>query len=481
LASREFERGAIVAVSHSHEPSLTRENINPEERNLSEVYSNHVLADRINQLERQFIIIDEQRRFRNLLNPSASKEEPFHRWARYREAYSGTLVKELIQCSNLDSSHQFVFDPMCGSGSTLVASAQMAFDCVGSDVNPYAIDLSNAKLVHYSPEAVRVIEHFMTDSTPRPGQKKLESWSTSDEMRQYFEPQHLEELRDIYNDMAKITNPSAKHLLFVAWLTILEDCSNRQKGGNGLITRNTKVRSVWSHFNAKVRMFLDDICNNSLPEKVAAYARKCSVFQASSLVEEFRTRTQKELGAVIFSPPYANSFDYFESYKLELLGGYYDIAALAEARKSAIRNYRKGYGYRLSTDDELVQMLCNEVSARIPGKEAKTGKVDNRSRLVPNLLVGYFDDMRSALNELDKCMPPGSHCHIVVNQSSYLGVIIPTDIVLAYTARRTGFDVSQIICCGKATTSAQQLREYPYLAYMLRESIVSLRKRPRLP
>jgi hypothetical protein len=72
-------------------------------------------------------------------------------------------------------------------------------------------------------------------------------------------------------------------------------------------------------------------------------------------------------------------------------------------------------------------------------------------------------------------MPKESSCHIVVDQSSYLGVIIPTDVLLARIASERDFKIKQIIKCRKANTSGQQLNEYPYLEN-LRESIVSFEK-----
>lgn len=47
-----------------------------------------------------------------------------------------------------------------------------------------------------------------------------------------------------------------------------------------------------------------------------------SACEFSNYGREFEKCTNgKKLGAIIFSPPYANSFDYFESYKMELLFG----------------------------------------------------------------------------------------------------------------------------------------------------------------
>jgi site-specific DNA-methyltransferase (adenine-specific) len=185
---------------------------------------------------------------------------------------------------------------------------------------------------------------------------------------------------------------------------------------------------------------------------------------------------KKKLGAVIFSPPYANSFNYFESYKLELLAEYYDLEELAKARGDAVRNYRKGAGHDLRTNDDLVQMHCREIASKIPKKEARTGRVDGRSRLVPNLLIGYFTDMERVIEELAACMPQASLCHIVVDRSSHLGVPVPTDLLLANIAMRHGFDVDKLRYCRRSTTSAQQLREFPHLAGVLRKSILTLER-----
>jgi hypothetical protein len=463
-------------MSQNVSRDVRRQSGSAKKRDFSHVYSNPSLVGRINEIERAVEIFDEQRGFGSLIDTSTSQMSPYDRWARYREAYSGRLVKELIRRMDLAPSKHFVLDPMCGSGSTLVASAQMGFDCLGSDVIPYSVDLSNAKTASYTTEAVNQIEAFLNAPISGQVQRMPTSWKTMDECRRYFRQENLQELSSIRDAIEAVSSRTARQLLFVAWLTILEDSSDRRKEGNGLATRRTRVQNVWSHFCRRVKAFLNDIRNHPLPSTVTAIARKASALEARSLVSDFEKKTGKQLGAVIFSPPYANSFDYFESYKLELLAGYYDSAHLVEARKDAIRNYRKGYRHQLTTKDELVRMLCEEVRARIPAKEAAMGRTDNRSRLVPNLLVGYFDDMERVLLELYGCMPSGSYCHIVVSQSSYLGVIIPTDLVLANAAMRLGFQVTQLIDCGKATTSAQQLRQFSYLTTMLRESILSLRK-----
>lgn len=442
----------------------------------SHVYTNGKLSREINELEKKLGVVNEEHLFANLVNPSASKSRPYYRWARYREGYSGDLVKELINRSNLNPAQHFVFDPMCGSGSTLIAASQLNFDCLGTDVNPYAIDVCNAKAGTYTAECLSVVEAFIQNTELPQMAHGLDTWKNMGNCQEYFKPQHFEVLQKIANAIGQIKDSLAQQLLFVIWLMVLEDCSEKMKDGNGLATRPSRVKDVWLHFVSRARIVLSDFHNHPLPGNVTICAKHTSAAKTASLIESFQEQTGKRLGTIIFSPPYANSFDYFESYKLELLCGYYDPKGLIEARKTAIRSYRKGYHYQLTTNDALVQMLCEEVKVRIPQKEEKTGKVDNRTRLVPNLLIGYFQDMEETLKTFFSYMPAKSTCHIVVDQSSYLGVIVPTDLILANIALRCGFEVAPLIRCRSAKSSVQQLKEYPYLKYMLRESILSLSK-----
>lgn len=442
----------------------------------SAVYENTRLASRLADLENSLGVVNEEQVFENLVNSSTSKSRPYYRWARYREGYSGDLVKELVHRSDLDTRRHFIFDPMCGSGSTLIASAQLGFDCLGADVNPYAIDITNAKTGTYSEETLNRLEAFVRKKLLLANVHEPAAWKSMGNCRIYFKSKHFEALQSIIEAVSQVDDPVARQLLFVIWLMVLEDCSEKMKDGNGLATRPSHVKDVWFRFASQAHMLLSDLRDHPLPKNVIAHAQHVAAAKTSSIIEAFQQRTEKRLGAIIFSPPYANSFDYFESYKLELLCGYYTPEELVEARGAAIRSYRKGYHYQLTADDELVQMLCDEVRIRIPRKEAKIGKADNRTRLVPNLLIGYFKDMEEVIQTFFAYMPSGSVCHIVVDQSAYLGVIIPTDLVLANIALKNGFEVDQLIRCRAAKSSVQQLKQYPYLKSMLRESILSITK-----
>ena len=70
----------------------------------------------------------------------------------------------------------------------------------------------------------------------------------------------------------------------------------------------------------------------------------------------------------------------------------------------------------------------------------------------------------------------GGNVGIVVGNSAYSGVIIPTDILTADIAREVGFKVKNIFITRHLTTSSQQKKELEVLNNYLRESIILLEK-----
>lgn len=438
--------------------------------NIFQYYDNPDLGKKIKQLEDSVLVENEEIYFKNKVNTSTSKFQPYYRWTRYREGYSGELVKELIRRSKIVPEKHFVLDPMCGSGSTQIAAAELGFDSLGLDVNIYAVDLSNSKFIRLNEIDIDQVTGFVKNL-------KLSNIEAADNTccNKYFNASNYAQVIELKRLIEKIKSSSIKKFLYIAWLAILEECSNRKKDGNGLATRPSKIFDVVNKFNDQITLMLEDVKKHPL-NNVTSLTVLDSASSTSKRVREFEMNTGKSLGTIIFSPPYANSFDYFESYKLELLCGYYSPDELISARSLAVRNYRKGYHKPLTTTDRLLNLIIQEIRVRIPKKEAKTGNIDNRSRLVPNLIIGYFQDMENIISEFSKSMSPGSQCYIVVDQSSYLGVIVPTDLIFVDIARKYKFTAKKVIHCRKAATSGQQLREYPYLKTNLRESIVVLEK-----
>lgn len=445
------------------------------------VFRDSTLRAFFERLEKKYHVSNEEEFFSKLVNMSSANREPFHRWIRYREGYAGDLVKEILRRNPLRSDKYFVMDPMCGSGSSLVACGELGTDALGLDVNGYAVLATNVKCYPFTKGEIAKIAHFVERFELKPRSLPKPKSAFADEISRYFPPNNFKALISI-KEWIDTCLPAGGIADFfkVALLAILEDCSDRKKDGNGLATRPAPVKNVPSRFLSQLEMMLEDV---SCQKKLNTARRKAvddSAMELARAAATYSIAVDKQLGSIIFSPPYANSFDYFESYKLELVfGGFVLVKELNESRKRLVRNYRitapKALVHRIAP----VEKLCAEIVSRIPQKEAETGTRDGRTRLVPNMLRGYFEDMGTVIKQGYKALCPGGTMHIVVDQSAYVGVPIATDLIYGYLAEEIGFEVLSITNCRKANTSGQQLKKFPYLKSLLRESIVNLRKPTR--
>lgn len=440
----------------------------------SQFYQNRNCHSIIEEIENRYSYIDETEYFGNLVNFSTAKKEPYQRWVRYREGYSTVLVNELIRRSGVDFKQHFIADPMVGSGSTIISATKCGFDSFGVDINPYSQLIVNAKLLSPSEKDICDIKEFL-ESLPA---NFLTTVEEKPPLSEYFPEDNLINLLELRAKIKALSNSTSKQILEAAWFFILESCSNRKKDGNGLATRPAPIRDVIAYFKEVLGEIISDYLTCPLGTNTVSTVYTGSACDFSKYSSDFEKRSKKKLGAIIFSPPYANAFDYYESYKMELLfGQLYDPSDYQLHKKEQIRNYRISYGKELHCEYPVVERLCEAINEAIPQKELITGKRDARTRLMPNMLRGYFTDMGRVLKELYTALDSNGHCYIVVDQSAYVGVIVPTDVILANIAENLGFNINSIIICRKASTSAQQRKAYPYLGSTLRESIICLQKK----
>lgn len=435
------------------------------------IYDSDILQKFILSLESRYTIESAEDKYHNLVNFSTNTSVPYHQWFKYREGFASELITELISMSGAQPG-ECIIDPFCGSGTTNVVSIMNGYDTLGLDVNPMSAFITNAKVDHYKQSDLdsamsylEALKHF----------EEYDFKSSYEDIRKYFNDGNFRELVRIKTFLNTLGDSKAKNILLVAFDSIIIDSSDRKRDGNGLKTRTTKVDNVMHAFHSKVELIISDI-NLIKPNKLSiGYGVYNTAYELHD--EYLKSFSSEKPGAIIFSPPYANSFDYFESYKLELVfGGYANgMAGINELRKKAVRSFIGAS--QQATSDPYVDMIALEIENAIPLKEKETGKKDARTRKVPNMIRGYFSDMHEVISQCALTLPSGKRTYIVVDQSAYCGKIVPTDLLLAYLGEQEGFEVGRIIECRKARTSTQQLNKYPYLKTTLRESIVELIKK----
>jgi hypothetical protein len=414
-----------------------------------------------------------------LVNWGGGAAQPIHRWFRYREAFSPALITAL-------GLGRRILDPFCGSGSIMVGAAQQGRTAVGIDVNPLAAFVSRVKLSPLGDGDVAAVAGFVQRFEEALG--AIEPWPVP-ALRiagKVFEPEILDtllRLRALIEDAPG--GAGRRDFLLLAWLAILQDVGSYFKEGNGIKYRNRKRRpggyvarpdGVWQRqrFGADQAAFVRDAFRRKMTAMLADVAAwgaadphwaKQRIISGDAL-EELAKLEAASFDSIVFSPPYANRFDYFESQKVELwFGGFIEsYDDLLAFRKRSLRSH-------------LGAALGGAV-IDLPELEDRLERMDPASSAVrmrvPTLLRGYFSDMAAVLQGCRAALVPGGQCCVVVGNSAYGGVIIPTDVLIARLGLAAGFPSAAVVPVRHLTVAPQQRNELRGQEHVMRESVVVL-------
>ena len=200
------------------------------------------------------------------------------------------------------------------------------------------------------------------------------------------------------------------------------------------------------------------------------YSTESLIIDGSILkAETYNKIKDKKVGLVIFSPPYANCFDYCEVYKLELWMGDFvlNYKDFKKYRDLAMRSHVNAkFVHVFENSNDKVDLIANLLAC-----------YNLWNKNIPDMVRGYFDDMENLLKKMHKLMVDNSKVYIIVANSGYKGILVPTDLLIADIAERTGYVVDEITQARKIRSSSQQMDELNgNYENLMRESIVVLHK-----
>jgi len=394
---------------------------------------------------------------------------PIHDWFDFKEAFAPELVQWAL--SKLTQGHSLspplVCDPFAGSGTTVLTCQRQGIDAIGIEYNPFFCFMGQTKLDWWRYDIERLAE--MVDHLLRvEGVATLRPPALSSFGR-LFSTGALADLLLIKQHILALDDPLARRFLLLGLSAVLEAASKARKDGKGLrITRKGRpVRAVrevlkerWERMLRQLRALqaVRPLARQAQARMIRGDARRLPLPAASA-------------DLVVCSPPYLNSFDYTEVYKLEiwLLDFVDSIEAWRNMQARTLRSHVSvpvpNGNYRLQFEplDRLLEIV--------------TGRDLWHPRL-PAMFRGYFDDMYLALCEQARVLKPGAFSVIVIGNSSYAQVPIPTDVLLARIAELAGFAIHEVHVARHVLTSSQQLARYNGARpRLLRESVIVLRKR----
>jgi len=249
--------------------------------------------------------------------------------------YLGKFIPQVVEIFLRKYSPRRVYDPFCGSGTTLVEASILGIDSVGCDISPFNCLLSRVKTACYDVRAVEeeirsILREFnsMVRKTHQPslfGDLPLRT-TDNEYLRAWFHPVALSELLS-FRELI----PNYRHQ------DLLKVILSRAARSSRLTTHfdldfpkrpQTEPYQCYKHGRVctptkSAAKFVNRYCFDTMA-RIKEYASLRSTELPAAVVKEGDSRNVKlpRIDMVLTSPPYVGLIDYHEQhrYAYELLG-----------------------------------------------------------------------------------------------------------------------------------------------------------------
>jgi len=378
----------------------------------------------------------------------------FQSWHRFKEAFPPELIQRVLGEESEEA--ESCLDPFGGSGTTALASQFLGVASTTIEVNPFLVDVIRAKVASYDADqlardfgavcrSAAKIEvagpEYFTEIPPtfiEPGTG--ERW--------LFDKEIAQALAELLSAIDEIEEGAHRRLFRVLVGGLLAEVSNVVISGKGRrYRRNWKERrrsgaSVMTLFAERVQGAISDVYR---------FADRPAVKAEVLLGDARALESERVHDIAIFSPPYPNSFDYTDVYNLELwmLGYLSEPADNRELREATLASH--------------VQLMREYPVAPVDSKTltktvAELGRVRESlwSRWIPAMVGGYFADLLEVLTRIRDGLKEGGRCCIVIGDSRYGGVLVPSAKILGELVEEAAWEVRSSEPVRAMRSSAQQ-------------------------
>ncbi len=339
-------------------------------------------------------------------------DELTHALHPYPAKFPPPLAARLIEV--LTAPGQLILDPFCGSGTTLVEAKRRGRASIGTDTNPVGILAAQAKTAVLTDGEIALLGEFQSaisidaareagdapllqatgnacEPAPPPAIPNYERW---------FGPVATRELGIIVRRIEGLADPTARLVARATLSAILVSVSNQDSETRySSRPRSIMPGGVLSRFHKKLAEVLG---------MLARWREAASGAECKAVLADARKITRKIVGpvdAVVTSPPYANSFDYFL--------------------------YHRHRMFWLGYDPRQVQAL--EIGSHLKYQREVNG------------IESYRQDMNASLRALTTCVKRGAPCAFVVGDALFHGELVDCTKLIIDEARSVGFRCLAIV------------------------------------
>jgi DNA modification methylase len=384
--------------------------------------------------------------------------EPLHRFHPYCARFPSQIVEAALE--RYTKPGDSVFDPFCGSGTTLVASLAHGRQAVGADIDLLAGMLSEAKCTPLAPAQYAAWRAQFAERLTRAFTDLAQSWRprprlrpgtmvsigtlklpipTFPELTYWFPPQVIAALSTIAEAAHQCQEPhyeraallSLSACIIAKWpktLSYAMDIDHTRP--HRRVQRFTLDRVLMTYLQRLDRTLgclgtLHHIYHTTgLLDRLHEYVR---IVYPHNAREPLPVAADESQAAVITSPPYFNAVDYPRAHRMSVcwMNGYAPTALASRQHYIGLR-YAGGFAADtwLQTHPKIRRLLPMSILVHAP---------------LVRRLCAFFADLEAVLKQSWRVLRPGGHAVFVIANNVIKGQRIASHAILAELARNTGF------------------------------------------
>jgi hypothetical protein len=373
-----------------------------------------------------------------------------HGLHEYKGKFNPQVPKAILNIFGMRPG-QRVLDPFCGSGTSLVEASHLGLSATGTDINPLAVFIANAKLasLQTDPDELRKAADAVLSTRSL---KKFDSSARGIYLESWFDEHIFHEIERLKVGISKL-DTSIGQILAVCASNLLREYSQQDPMDLRIRRRSSAIpeQPIAQAFAEQVETYATRI---SLARAAVVSPHSGQAILLDSRDLSTRLDLNNSFDCALTSPPYAMALPYIDTQRLSLVWlGLVDPSSLAplESRLVGSREYRgierKTIGAALLGN--IDQLPSTEAKFCIQLLNALSDTDGFRRRAVPTLLYRYFSGMacsfRGVRSALKKKAP---YALVVGGNHTVLGgqrFDIDTPKHLASIAEMNGWSIREII------------------------------------
>ena len=344
-----------------------------------------------------------------------------HGLHEYKGKFNPQIAKALLNIFEVKEG-QWALDPFGGNGTSLIEPAHIGINAIGTDINPLAVYLANAKILALSVPAQQLknsAKQAMAD-VPKFRIRTALSDARLEYLESWFPEENLKDIEALRLALQAQESDESRILLAIA-SNLLRDYSFQEPSDLRIRRRISPFpeKPYLEAFDTAVEVFSRKLTDSQSVLGLIKSNSKALLMDCRQSLNDIKNIVPQGFDASLTSPPYATALPYIDTQRLSLvwlgLLAPSEILSL-EARLVGSREIRGTSKAELlsSLKANAANLPAIEANLCVRLQETLSEQDGFRRQAVPRLLYRYFADMADSFSSVKSVMKPGAKYGLII-------------------------------------------------------------------